>query len=141
MKIGFTGTQRGMSIDQGRVVLDLLRDLKPEEFHHGCCVGADAQAHKIAKALSISIVIWPPSNQSKIARECLQDAFKIHPADTYLLRNNKIAYFTDSLIATPAGMEEELRSGTWATVRYARRYKRHAYIILSNGKVMEESYA
>jgi hypothetical protein len=139
MKTGFTGTQRGMTIEQGRVVLELLREeLTSEgqlsELHHGDCIGADEQAHKIALALGVRTVIWPPTNGSKRAW-CKADVVK--PADEYLLRNRSIAYFTDRLIACPRGKEEEMRSGTWATVRYARSYKRPIFIIYPDGSVNE----
>lgn len=47
------------------------------------------------------------------------------PAKPYLERNKDIANEgIDGLIAAPSGWVEELRSGTWATVRYARKLKR-----------------
>lgn len=42
----------------------------------------------------------------------------------YLWRNHQIVDATSALIAAPFGFEEELRSGTWATVRYARKLGR-----------------
>ena len=43
------------------------------------------------------------------------------------------------LIACPASADEELRSGTWATIRYARRKLKRIYLILPDGTVQEES--
>lgn len=138
--IGFTGTQHGMTLDQGRQVLAILKDSHGiQYFGHGGCIGADIQAHKIARSLGISVRVWPPINKSKFAWDCMKDADRVEPADEYLLRNNKIAFFTDKLIATPRSREEEMRSGTWATVRYARKYRKHIYLILPDGSVREEN--
>src|SRR5262245_41796084 len=46
----------------------------------------------------------------------------------YLVRNRDIVEETDLLIAAPANAVEHLQSGTWCTVRYARRSGRHSII-------------
>lgn len=115
MKIGFTGTQRGMTDTQRTRVAELLK--RASEFHHGDCVGADAQAHELALALKIPIVIHPPENPNK--RAWCQGGLVL-PPKPYLERNQDIVDQTEILIATPFEAET-LRSGTWATVRYARR--------------------
>lgn len=146
--VGFTGTQQGMTLEQGRVVLDLLSARtgwsRAAQLHHGDCIGADQQAHKIAVAIKVPlIVIWPPMNSLKAAR-CWADKapedveVRLKPAMEYLQRDWQIALNCTELVATPKGEQEELRSGTWATIRYARKFKRHIYIILPNGKVKEE---
>lgn len=50
MRIGFTGTREGMApAQQGAVfaVLTRLRAEGAEWLHHGDCVGADTEAHRI----------------------------------------------------------------------------------------------
>jgi hypothetical protein len=42
------------------------------------------------------------------------------PAKTYLSRNHDILLQCDMLVAALKTREEEERSGTWATVRYAK---------------------
>ena len=42
------------------------------------------------------------------------------------------------LSATPGGFKEELRSGTWACVRYARKADRPVHIVWPDGKVNAE---
>ena len=44
MIVGFTGTQRGMTETQRSVVHALLACLPVVTFHHGDCIGADAEA-------------------------------------------------------------------------------------------------
>jgi hypothetical protein len=46
-KIGFTGTQDGMTDQQKSMLRDLL-DGGTGEFHHGDGIGADSEAHDIA---------------------------------------------------------------------------------------------
>ena len=58
--IGFTGTRYGMTVAQRRTLRSLLANGAGREFHHGDCVGADAEAHDIAVALGIEPVIHPP---------------------------------------------------------------------------------
>ena len=56
MKIGFTGTQKGMTHHQLIKLLDELCSYSNIELHHGDCIGADAQAHyqsKIKKERSV----------------------------------------------------------------------------------------
>ncbi len=120
MKIGFTGTQIGMSDNQKlQFVLD-LKELNPAEFHHGDCIGADAEAHDIVREFFPNCVIigHPPINRSKRAfKKC--DILR-GPGE-YIDRNHNIVNETDVIFATPKTDMEELRSGTWATVRYSKK--------------------
>jgi len=50
-----------------------------------------------------------------------------------LVRNRDIVDATDMLIAAPATRKEVLRSGTWATIRYAKKMKKWIYIIYPSG--------
>jgi hypothetical protein len=118
MKIGFTGTQVGMSERQKKQLR--LELTTATEFHHGDCIGADAEADEIARSMGIPIIIHPPSDPKKRAR-CRQPGDKVHRTLPYLDRNKMIVASTERLIAAPKAMEEELRSGTWSTVRYARK--------------------
>ena len=88
------------------------------EFHHGDCVGADAEAHAIADENNAYIVVHPPSNPK--SRAFVEGyGVRLLPRP-YLERNHAIVDSTDLLIATPKQTFEVRRSGTWATVRYAR---------------------
>jgi hypothetical protein len=129
MKIGFTGTQQGMSDRQKRQLAALLTSLKGTEFHHGDCIGADEEADGIAAQLGLRIVIHPPDNMSKRAfRTRWPNRVEREPLP-YLERNHHIVDETEVLIAGPKSEQEELRSGTWATVRYARKLGRTIRIL------------
>jgi hypothetical protein len=86
-------------------------------FHHGDCVGADAEAHVIATVLGFETVVHPPKNE-KLRAFCKGDLI-LEPRD-YLARNHQIIDATDLLFAVPDGPETK-RSGTWSTIRYARK--------------------
>jgi hypothetical protein len=129
MNIGFTGTQQGMTAKQRESLANLLRHYYDtngaREFHHGDCIGADAEAHEVAVAIGYRIVIHPPTNPYK-------RAFKsgtVRPAKTYLDRNHDIVDESDVMVATPKSTVEELRSGTWATIRYTRKSGKHLHIL------------
>lgn len=127
MKIGFTGTQIGMNNWQKEKFKQLLESYKIEEFHHGQCVGADKDAHDIAQPLSVKVIIHPPVNKSKVS-ECNGENVIMLPDKQYLDRNHDIVDACDILIATPKG-KEEVRSGTWATIRYAKKTRKSIRII------------
>ena len=59
MKIGFTGTQTGMTTAQMEKVEIVMRELASPgfEFHHGDCIGSDFQAVRIARETEYVIVI------------------------------------------------------------------------------------
>lgn len=128
MKIGFTGTQEGMSLRQKFLLYKHLCDLRlgeTHEFHEGDCIGADAEAlhevEKVKRVLTIITHSHPPSNPKKRA---FIETDIMHPPKPYIPRNHDIVDATDILIAAPKSDKEELRSGTWATIRYAEKLGR-----------------
>jgi hypothetical protein len=133
MKLGFTGTRNAITLPQSAQLPTTFRYLKPTEFHHGDCIGADNAAHTLAVWLDIHpIHIHPPSNPIFRAF-CHGDV--MHPEFDYLIRNHMIVDQTEHLLAVPNGPEEQ-RSGTWATVRYARKIGRPVTIIMPNGAIL-----
>lgn len=120
MKLGFTGTRKGMTDWQKRRFRAFLRHFRPEVFYHGDCVGADAQAHKLVReTLPDCRIVVCPGDIPKLRANCKGD-FNDAPAPC-LVRNTQIVAHTDELIAAPETDEEQVRSGTWATVRTARK--------------------
>ena len=126
MNVGFTGTQEGLNEKQLKQLRwqleEILRedvDRRPEnfKFHHGDCIGADKQFHDMVKELGGYVVLHPPTNSSKRAF-CKADEER--PPKPYISRNHEIVDECPWMIAGPKG-PEEVRSGTWATIRYAKR--------------------
>jgi len=133
MKIGFSGTRKGMTSQQKQVMECLLSKLPKITFaHHGDCIGADAEFHQACLNIHIAIVIHPPSDNKNRAN-CIGFAEEMPPAP-YLERDRRIVDSTELLIATPAG-KEHLRSGTWTTIRYARKRKKPVIIIEPDGSL------
>lgn len=131
MHVGFTGTQKGMSPMQKRCVHDILLNLDPVEVHHGDCIGADSNFHDIVQNLMVFINVHPPKNNSKRA---FKDGHHTHTPKDYMARNYDIVNMCRTLIATPKG-PEELRSGTWATIRYAIKQGREIFIYFPDGSL------
>ena len=106
--------------------LRILCKLKPTEFHHGGCKGADTEASRIAATLGIHVVCHPPIDKKAIGDYY---ADKVLPEKEYLDRNRDIVDCTDCLIATPKENFEVVRSGSWYTVRYARKQNKNVHQI------------
>lgn len=128
-KIGFTGTREGMKARQLAEFSETLHKLanKGDEFHHGDCLGADEDASLIAEQFGLIIHVHPPISDSKRA---FTNGHVFYEPRPYLVRNFEIVETCDLLIATPKTNKEVLRSGTWATIRYAR--KRHKQVVIVN---------
>lgn len=114
VKVGFTGTQRGVNARQRRFLAELLMELRPDEFHHGDCVGADCEAHMIAETLRVpAIVIHPPvidKGRAFCGAHVKNRGSKItwRELKQYLVRNRAIVEETDVLIAVPRQDKEVL---------------------------------
>ena len=113
---------------QKQTFVRLIRHLNPTEFHHGDCVGADAQAHDLVRANvpGCRIVLHIPDSTSNRAF-CSAD--RVRKPLPYLVRNQKIISYSDHLIAAPKTREEVLRSGTWSTIRSAMRFGRSLCVL------------
>ena len=135
---GFTGTRNGMTQKQKEAFRDTIILLEIDKFHHGDCIGADFLAHEIIKNINtnIKIIIHPPS-YAKYRAFCKGNV--ILGQRPYLDRNKDIVDHSDLLIATPGEFKEKLRSGTWSTIRYARKKNKSIYIMMPDGKVVKEN--
>lgn len=137
MIIGFTGTRYGMRPEQHTSVKELIRLNNYFDhimFHHGDCIGADAQAHEIATRLNILTVIHPPTDP-KLRAYC--DGWLVHPPKPYDQRNLDIVAASDLVIAAPNTETEQPRGGTWQVVRFARENKKTCKIVLPSGIVVD----
>jgi hypothetical protein len=137
MKIGMSGSRDGIS--ELAIIalknLDFFNKDTIKQVHHGDCIGADTIFHNIASELDIPIIIHPPSD-NKLRSFCKSN--NVRPEKSYLKRNQDIVTETDILIAFPSSNEEIIRSGTWSTIRYARKKDKIIYIIFPNGKIKQE---
>jgi hypothetical protein len=137
--IGFTGTQRGLTSPQLTVlrkVLDKIHETDVYEYHHGSCEGADDMFDTLIRQIvnpGSVIHIHPPLNRSKMvdcsSKPAGTKTVQIHSPKRYLDRNSDIVRASGMLVACPREKVEILRSGTWSTIRRARR-KKIPYIIV-----------
>jgi hypothetical protein len=133
--IGFTGTRDGMTIDQCQAFAKLVVELGATSFHHGDCVGADADAHDLVrKYLPDTIIIAHPGSEGSELRAHKQ-ADVTAESKPFLERNRDIVDLTNVMIAAPNSPTEKLRSGTWSTMRYAAKQGKKVYVINPNGTV------
>ena len=137
--IGFTGTQVGMNNSQKDTFLSIVKYFikhnKISNYHHGDCVGADKDSHEIISNLvGINIWIHPPIIETK--RAFCKPYHHMHEQKDYIARNHDIVNSSCLMIATPKEKEEQLRSGTWATIRYATKKKIPVIIIHKNGDIV-----
>jgi hypothetical protein len=137
--VGFTGTQRGLSTAQAAALRTMLAGWPVGYFHHGDCIGADAEAHAIARELGWKIVLHPPTIDTKRAH-LEADCAIVCKTRPYLERNQRIVESTAVMIATPGEFEEQLRSGTWATVRLARKANRPLALVYPDGYIATERW-
>lgn len=139
MRVGFTGTQRGMTEDQFNSFTTLMEGLRRvDEFHHGVCVGSDTEAHQWVRTHKISTktILHPPLNKSLMSDV---EGSETKIAKDYLDRNRDIVDETDILIGTPETFTEQIRSGTWYTIRYARKKNKPIVIIDPSGSIHIEN--
>lgn len=162
--VGFTGTREGMTLSQWESLRDFMERYRVqfEEhfvdgrliFHHGDCVGADAEAHLLALETGWDVVVHPPEDPKERAWCASSDeselANAVHegmgygdelavvelPPRPYLDRNTDIVVESAMLVACPKEVEEQLRSGTWATVRAAERLGRLVVVVLPDGETV-----
>lgn len=139
--VGFTGTQVGCADAQVVALARLLVAVGCEVLHHGDCVGADETAHRVARAMGARVEVHPPRITAKRAWCETVRGDVVHEPDEYLARNRAIVAATEVLVACPREEHgETLRSGTWATVRAARRLGRPMAVVRPSGRVERERW-
>jgi len=135
--IGFTGTREGLTvpqITQLAYVLKVIRDRGARVFHHGDCVGADKISHFIASELNYHIVVHPPNKDTHRAF-CI--GHTNYRPEGYIKRNHVIVDESYILVAAPKEKENVMRSGTWATIRYANKKNHWIVIVTPDGRVVQ----
>ncbi len=135
MHIGMTGTRDGMTKSQGGAFIMLMSRLNPTYLHHGDCIGADADAHELAKAMSVPSIVHPPSDSSLRA---FKESIEVREEKGYFARNRDIVNESEVLLGFPK-LLVETKGGTWYTINYGRRTKgTEVYIIYPDGEVVRQ---
>lgn len=142
MILGFTGTKLGMTPAQHDAFRRFVRRFPVSRFVHGGCVGSDTLAHGAVRAFHPEIMIEiHPSNISGtrgVTVTVPMGRCEIYPELPPLERNRIIVSRIHGLFAVPRTDREEIRSGTWATVRYAREIGCPVYVVQQSGKIVRD---
>jgi predicted Rossmann fold nucleotide-binding protein DprA/Smf involved in DNA uptake len=139
MRYSVTGTSRTLDAREKALVYAIVAALEDvDEFTSGCAYGVDTAAHQAAvhthpSALKRLCVPAAPHNASLVKTAELPsinwavEYVGVPPGShrgisaAYMARNDRLVSHADTLIAFPAIATEQLRSGTWATIRRARK--------------------
>jgi hypothetical protein len=144
--IGFTGSREGMTpeqFDSTHKTIQAYQIITPKIVaHHGVCIGADLHFHKICEILSIYTIGHPgirPDGKCFTRASCQCNELRL--PKPFAARDRDIVDVSDILMATPSGWKEEIRSGTWATIRYARKVHHRIVIVWPDGTLKEENFS
>lgn len=152
MRWAFTGSEWPLTPNQSlaldRVISDEIMQHNVDKIHHGGCKGADDEFHELLGRgnynLWAHVEVWPGHIERKRGKSTSYGVYRgknlwvIHQPEYTLTRNRLMVDVADRLIAAPDGVEV-LRSGTWATVRYARKKHRPITFVWPNGEVTHET--
>lgn len=144
MKYGFTGTRRGMTMEQVNRLIEVVgpgSELGMTEFHHGDCVGADDDAAGIvfSYAKSVRIICHPPLDEKH--RAFNGNYIECRERKTHFARNRDIVNESERLIACPCTVQmitPKTMGGTAYTVNYARKQGKPILIIEPGGDLVYE---
>lgn len=136
VRLGITGSRCDITANAITAFDQFLQTIDVNEVHHGDCIGADSIIHNMilinSNCKNTTIIIHPPKNSTYRAN-CNGNNVLIHSPKDYLVRNKDIVNDTDALIAFPSTKNEVLRSGTWSTIRYARKCSKPIIVIYPDG--------
>lgn len=144
-KFGFTGTSELVKEEQAITLTKVIKKIKSKanvEHHNGQCINSDELCFDLVQKYipHAKIVMHPPINTSKMFKIRIPYNVESRKPLDYLKRNMQIVAESDFLVATPKSVKEELRSGTWATIRYARIAQMPIIIIFPNGSIRKEGF-
>lgn len=140
--IGFTGSQTEPTPKQCQTLLELLETLFTSGYtrmNNGDCIGSDAKAFELFRSFPGSYIVGHiPSKSEKRAFCQFDEENKPLP---YLARNRTIIRDSDILVACPAQKNEKMRgSGTWHTIREARKKGIPIFMVFPDGSSRSELF-
>lgn len=122
--------------------LDEAMDHGLKYVHHGCCTGWDEHTVRICRGANLDVLIYahPPEDESFLSRYAMDASDVVAKPKGYHERDFDIAKQSSILLAGPAYPEfdpRSRRSGTWLTMRFGRRLRKHLYAIDQQGNVSD----
>jgi hypothetical protein len=136
-KCGITGTRFGWTPEQEGAFRTFLRDnVAMTEFHHGLCVGIDAQGHEAVREIRKDVrIVGHPSVDKKLEVVEVSRCDELREDKTHFARNRNIVNETDAIVVIPAQSEWQPQGGTWYTHDYAVKRGKPVLIIWPDGMV------
>lgn len=131
--LGFTGSRWPLPPVQEEAIDLFVRWYEPTKARHGDCINADEVFHNTCVRHSVEAIIVHPPDDDKLRAFCNGDI--VLPVAPYLDRNRNIVILSDVLLAAPDS-DEHTRSGTWSTVRAARKRGLKIVIALPDGRLV-----
>lgn len=140
MIVGVTGSRYGNTTAQLHTLRSWLIEhlTEIESLHHGCCDGFDTMVSYQAHSLGIPMEYHPPkikTHQMVFPNGGWDGVW--WPEKEYRERNTDIVNICDVLIAGPKEDVEEVRSGTWSTLRYAKSIGKEYKVLRKMGGWLE----
>lgn len=137
---GVTGTRQGLTDEQMEWWLNHMDSHRLAKgqygfLHHGDCVGVDAQVATMVRLVLGFRLIGHPALGAGDNRAWIDSDRNMEPQPP-LVRNRFIVDESDTMFAFPFTEREVLRSGTWATVRYALKVKKPLYLVGPSGQAL-----
>lgn len=137
-RIGITGSRHGWDHQQAMAFIDRLCDTQISEFHFGACVGVDELAFWLWATGGSGVAhAWPATmspdwdarwRMDLTAKDIETFGVVMHEPMHPLARNKQIVQNCDQLWAFPETDDDQSRSGTWSTIRYARSLDKQVFI-------------
>lgn len=154
--VGITGTRESPSIPQALALSRILNAIARQwahgnaaitavEIHHGMCTGTDETAHYVGRKMPDVRIHGHPGTDAKGNAPYRMPGGVFDVTDEpkiYRDRNWDIVTACGILIACPLFPEKHARSrhsGTWQTVRFARRANKPVIIIRPDGKIIPDN--
>lgn len=134
--VAVTGTERGGTTAQLRLARAILFAWSPTVLIHGGCIGVDDELDQLACELSIRREVFPAQvdYKKRVPEHLLlgrkHSSVVIHPVQPPLVRNRIMVRRASRALALPGEAREVVRSGTWATVRFARTLLPREYVVV-----------
>lgn len=149
LDIAVTATRRGLTSPQRECAkLNLAFHLDQSiVFRHGMCSGGDTELHHIARDLGITAanghrIEGHPGHSRNGASPFFTstDVDLMHEPLEYLARDDIMVDLCHVLWGFPGTVKPVQRgSGTWYTIRYARKIRKPLLIVYPNGSMRWEN--
>jgi len=142
--IGFTGTREGITDAQRSTLIRVLMGddvWRTASFHHGDCVGADADFDAILRAIYACPPIEShPCTFAVMRAHCeRRGPTVVHAPRRYDRRNREIVLRSATMLVCPKDMSEQRFGGTWATYRIALAEGRRVLVVWPDGRLEDRS--